>query len=38
MLYILTLTGGLDEIPFLNQKILKHLWPAAAFFVPVSYY
>jgi len=35
MLYILTLTGGLDEIPFLNQSFLKHLWPALAFFVPV---
>ena len=35
MLYILTLTGGLDTITFVSQNELKHLWPALAFFGPL---
>ena len=36
MLYILTLTGGLDVITFISQNYLKHLWPALAVFGPLS--
>lgn len=37
MLFIVTLTGGLDGLPFGRER-LKHLWPALAFFVPLLLY
>jgi hypothetical protein len=35
MLYVLTITGGLESFP-IDEDQLKHLWPALAFLVPLS--
>lgn len=31
--YVITLTGGFDDLA--DRNVLKHLWPALAFFLPV---